>query len=190
MITKVEPASNSTQLTQLALDQILRELSVASRLPMARLQKSINNEKSPIRDMYASLLAYNKAEKLCKEHLDRLTFHKAALKERKKQVQKLLLKNSDPTSEEAFREEFQTNLSLEKEIEDLEYKLTRIHNKCRTLNKVRMQRVQRYIHEYALSRISLKQALTEKGYTQFSETELDNAFANLCEIQVAGASHE
>ena len=189
MTIKIEAASNSTQLTQIALDGILRELAEVSRLPMARLQKSIANKTSPIRQMYTSLLAYIEAERLCQEHFNQLNLHKDALKERKKQVQKLLIQNNDPSLEEEFRQEFQTNIELEKQIEELEYKLMRIYNKCKALNQVRIKRVKRYIDQYELSRAVLAQTLHDKNVGVFTEDELDDAFAKVCHIDDTGVEH-
>ncbi len=191
MITKIEPASNSTQLTQIALDEVLREFASVSRLPLARLQKSISNPASPIRQMYTSLLAYTEAERLCQERFNQLKTYKETLRERKKQAQKLLIQNNDPSLEEAFRQEFQTNAELEQDIEDLEYKLMRIHNKCKVLNKVRMERVKQYLNQYELSRVTLKKTLKDQGHSDFTEDELDDAFATACHIhQNIGASYE
>jgi len=189
MTIKIESASNSTQLTQIALDGIIRELSQVSRLPMARLQKSIANKISPIRQMYSSLLAYLEAERHCQEHFNQLNLHKDALKERKKQVHKLLIQNNDPSLEEQFRQEFQVNLELEKQIEELEYKLMRIHNKCKALNKVRIKRVQRYIDHYELSRSVLAQALHDKNVGFFTEDELNDTFAKACHIDNPGVEN-
>lgn len=186
MTIKIEPASNSTQLTHIALDAILRELAEVSRLPITRLQKSIRNETSPIRPMYTALLAYSRAEKLCQEHLAQLNNYKETLKERKKQAQKLLIQHNDASLEEAFRQEFQTNLALEKQIETLEFKFMRIHNKCKALNQVRIERVKHYIHQYELSRAVLAQTLHDKNVAAFTEDELDDAFAKACHIDDTG----
>lgn len=182
MITRIEPASNSTQLTQLALDDILREFSDVSRLPMAKLQRSLSNEDSPVRKMYASLLAYLKTEHLCQERFKQLDEYKKALTKRKKQVQKLLVQQTDDTFQSEFKTEFSTSADLEKRIDDLEYKLTRLHNKSKILNKARIQKIQNYISQYEASRETLVAALNEKGYARFTEKELDTVFAELCKI--------
>ena len=190
MITKIETTSNSTQLTQIALDRILRELADVSRLPLGRLQKSISNPDSPIRQMYSSLLAYSNANRLCQEQLSQLSAHKEALKERKKQVQKLLLQHNDPAHEEEFRQEFKINADLEKDIEALEYKLTRIYNKCKALNKIRMQRVKQYMDQYEISRSVLSKTLHDKGHADFTDDELNDTLATLCHIgETTGVAH-
>ena len=97
-------------------------------------------------------------------------------------MQKSLVLQNDSSLEAEFREEFTASAALENELDDLEYKLTRIHNKAKALNEARIQKIKNYTAQYENSRNMLIKALNDNGYARFTETELDKAFANICNI--------
>lgn len=186
MIRKTEPSSDSTQLIQLALDNILQTLSQATHLPLARLQRSLAYEKSPIRNVFQSLQATLASEKKFQNCFDQFNNYRTQLTESRQALDEAFAHidlETDCKNKALYDSQLAKQTALLKQIEQYEHKVLRIYSKFKTLNKIRIAQIKQYCHKYSKARESLKQLLTDSGYSKFSEENINNTLAYLSHIQ-------
>lgn len=170
---------NSTQLTQIALDDVIREIAIHADVSLSALQQSLNNNKSPIRALYQAMLNENKAERQCLEKLAIFQAHKKAIGERLRKVQKLLFSNNDPSLETTFRRELTESGQLEKELSELIDKCERIVEKCQQLRITRVKQVKKLLQLFDQSKEELQQLFSNHQFTDYNDQQLNAEIADL-----------